>query len=61
MGQAIFAALVNGVGVALGLWVLWSVISRMPRENRAFGAVTAGLVSFLLSLLVSAAVSGWLD
>lgn len=52
MNGAIQTALANGAGVALGLFVLWTLVSRIPRGDRAFYAGTAGLFSAGVTLAV---------
>lgn len=58
MTQYIVQALINGLSVTVGLFLLWSVISRLPRKAKTIGSITAGLVSALITLVISSMAAG---
>lgn len=58
MTQYIVQALINGLSVTVGLFLLWSVISRLPRKAKTIGSIAAGLVSALITLVISSMAAG---
>jgi hypothetical protein len=56
MDQYAVSALVNGLAVAAGLFVLWSFVGRIrhtPVASRALAALIAGAVSAVITLAVT--------
>lgn len=61
MSQYILPALVNGIAVTAGLFVLWSVVGGMRQlsaGDRFRWALVAGAVSTVLTFVVSLWLSG---
>lgn len=56
MSEALYPALINFLAVSVGLYVLWSLVSRMPAEGRAVWAITAGAISALFTFVITALV-----
>ena len=57
MGEYLLQALVNGAGVAIGLCMLWSFVGTAP-GSRAGHAAVAGLVSAVVTFVLTASVAG---
>lgn len=61
MSQYIVPSLTNGLAVALGLFALWSFVGGMknlPAGARGTWAVVAGVVSAVVTFVVTAAIAG---
>jgi hypothetical protein len=59
MPEGILPALLNGIAVAGGLFVLWSLIGRMrelPAGTRASAAIFAGVVAVIVTLVVTTTI-----
>ena len=57
MGDTLLQALVNEAGVAVGLYALWLLIGTAPGSRAGYAAV-AGVVSAMLTFIITASVSG---
>jgi hypothetical protein len=57
MGSYLVQALVNGIGVAVGLYVLWSFTRTAPGRRAGYAAV-AGLVSAVLTFVIPVVAGG---
>lgn len=57
MNGIVANALMNGLAVAFGLYLLWSAMRVMVPRNRAIYASIAGAFSMIVTLIVAAMIS----
>lgn len=58
MSDFIIPALIGGISVFVGLFILWSVLRFATPRQRAGYAAIAGVVSALATLIISAVITG---